>query len=257
MTGLELYIWGFLSTLVFKSFMSMGGVGAAFILVPIFYWLGMPFPQAAATGLMLGVLNTGIASYHFAKDGLVNFRVAVFLIIAILVFSPLGVYFSNVVNKNILLAVLAGFLVTAGSMMLFYHPGKRAGEGQLKTMPVASSAVGSIVGFLSGLLGVGGGSFLGPFLVWLGMDGKEVAGTSAFVVMFSSLIGFAGHIGFEFSRLNYGFLIVTGVAALAGGEIGSWLTRFKLTGKQVKQVIGFFQYMVAAKIIIDLLPLLH
>jgi uncharacterized membrane protein YfcA len=253
----ELYILGFLSTLVFKSFMSMGGVGAAFILVPIFYWLGMPFPQAAATGLMLGVLNTGIASYHFAKDKLVNFRVAVFLIIGILIFSPLGVYFSNVVNKNILLAVFAAFLITAGSMMLFYHPGKKAGEGQLKTRPVGSMAAGSIVGFLSGLLGVGGGSFLGPFLVWLEMDGKEVAGTSAFVVMFSSLIGFAGHIGLEFSRLNYVFLIVTGVAALAGGEIGSWLTRFKLTGKQVKQVIGVFQYMVAAKIIIDLLPLLR
>ena len=254
---MELYVWGFLSTLVFKSFMSMGGVGAAFILVPIFYWLGMPFPQAAATGLMLGVLNTGIASYQFAKDRLVNFRVAVFLIVAILVFSPLGVYFSNVVNKNILLAVFAGFLVTAGSMMLFYHPAKKSGDGQVRTKPVGSMAVGSVVGFLSGLLGVGGGSFLGPFLVWLGMDGKEVAGTSAFVVMFSSLIGFAGHIGLEFSRLNYGFLIVTAVAALAGGVIGSWLTRFKLTGRQVKQVIGVFQYMVAVKIIVDLLPLLR
>ena len=67
--------------------------------------------------------------------------------------------------------------------------------------------------------------------------------------------GFLGHIGLEFSRLNYIFLIVTAIAALAGGEIGSWLTRFKLTGKQVKQVIGIFQYMVAAKIIMDLLPL--
>lgn len=250
-------VWGFLSTLVFKSFMSMGGVGAAFILVPIFYWLGMPFPEAAATGLLLGVINTGDASYHFAKAGLVNFKVSVFLIIAILVFSPLGVYCSNVVNKNILLAIFAVFLLVAGSMMLFYHPAKKEGAGEVKIRPVASSAVGGIVGFLSGLLGVGGGSFLGPFLVWLGLDGKEVAGTSAFVVMFSSLIGFAGHIGFEFSKLNYVFLIVTGLAALAGGEIGSWLTRFKLTGTQVKQVIGVFQYMVAVKIIIDLVPLLR
>ncbi|MGC8491525.1 MAG: sulfite exporter TauE/SafE family protein [Syntrophobacteraceae bacterium] len=246
-----LYVWGFLSTLVFKSFMTMGGVGAAFVLVPIFYWLGMPFPEAAATGLMLGVLNTGVASYNYAKDRLVNFRVAVFLIVAILIFSPLGVYFSDVVNKNILLIVFAAFLLVAGSMMLFYHPKKKEGA-QFKTRPVASSAVGSVVGFLSGLLGVGGGGFLGPFLVWLGMDGKEVAGTTAFVVMFSSLIGFAGHVGLEFSRLNYLFLALTAVAALSGGVIGSWLTRFKLTGEQVKQVIGIVQYMVAAKIIFDL-----
>ncbi len=253
---MALYVLGFLSTLVFKSFMTMGGVGAAFVLVPIFYWLGMPFPQAAATGLMLGVLNTGVASYNYAKDKLVNFRVAVFLIIAILVFSPLGVYFSDVVNKNILLAVFAGFLLAAGSMMLFYNPKKKDGA-EFKTRPVASSAVGGGVGFLSGLLGVGGGGFLGPFLVWLGMDGKEVAGTTAFVVMFSSLIGFLGHIGLEFSKLNYLFIALTAVAALAGGVIGSWLTRFKLTGKQVKQVIGVIQFLVAAKIIFDLVVVMH
>jgi uncharacterized membrane protein YfcA len=253
---MALYVLGFLSTLVFKSFMTVGGVGAAFILVPIFYWLGMPFPQAAATGLLLGVLNTGVASYNYAKDRLVNFRTAIFLIIAILVFSPLGVYCSDVVNKNILLAVFAGFLIAAGSMMLFYQPKKKEGS-RFRSRPVASSVVGSGVGFLSGLLGVGGGGFLGPFLVWLGMDGKEVAGTSAFVVMFSSLIGFVGHVELEFSKLNYVFLAVTAVAALAGGVIGSWLTRFKLTGKQVKQVIGVVQYMVAAKIIFDLARLMR
>ena len=231
----------------------MGGVGAAFILVPFFYWLGMPFPQAAATGLMLGFFSTGMAAYQFAKDKLVNFRVGGFMIIAIVLFSPLGVYLSNVVSKNILLAVFAGFMVLVGSLMLFYHPAKKPAEGQLKTRPVASSAVGGIVGFLSGLLGVGGGAFMGHFLVWLGMDGKEVAGTTAFVTMFSTLIGFLGHIGFEFTRLNYTFLAVTAVAALAGGKIGSWLTRYKMSGKQVKQVIGLFQYLVAGKIIIDLL----
>ncbi|WP_161486065.1 sulfite exporter TauE/SafE family protein [Desulfotomaculum copahuensis] len=254
---MELYIWGFISTLVFKSFMSMGGVGAAFILVPIFYWLGMPFPQAAATGLMLGVLNTGVASINYGRDKLINFKVAIPLIIAIFIFSPLGVYSSNVVNKQILLVIFAAFLLTAGSMMLFYHPQKKTHEDQVKTKPAAGFGVGGIIGFLSGLLGVGGGSFLGPFLVWLGMDGKQVAGTSAFVVMFSSLIGFLGHIGFEYSHMNYAFLVLTGAASLMGGQIGSWLTRFKLTGKQVKQVIGVFQYLVALKIILDLLNVIH
>lgn len=254
---MELYIWGFLSTLVFKSFMSMGGVGAAFILVPIFYWLGMPFPQAAATGLMLGVLNTGVASINYARDRLINFKVAIPLIVAIFIFSPLGVYSSNVVDKQILLIIFAAFLITAGSMMLFYHPSQNVYEEHVKTRPVAGFGVGGIIGFLSGLLGVGGGSFLGPFLVWLGMDGKEVAGTSAFVVMFSSLIGFLGHIGLEYSHLNYLFLILTGIASLMGGLIGSWLTRFKLTGKQVKQVIGIFQYLVALKIVLDLLKVTH
>lgn len=247
-----LYLWGFIATLVLNSFTSMGGVGGAFILVPIFYWLGVPLTQAAAVGLMLGILNTGVASLNFAKDKLVNFKVAVPLIISIFVFSPLGVYSSHIINKDILLAIFAAFLLVAGSMMMFYHPKKNEEEKVIKVKPLASILVGSFIGFLSGMLGIGGGAFLGPFLIWIGMEGKEVAATSAFVVMFSSLIGFLGHIGFEYSHLNYIFLIITGLASIMGGFIGSSMTRFKLTGKQVKQTIGVFQYLVAIKIIIDL-----
>jgi uncharacterized membrane protein YfcA len=248
-----LYILGFTTTIVFKSFMSMGGIGAAFILVPIFYWMGMPFPQAAAIGLMLGVLSTGTASLSYIKDKLINFRVAIPVILAIFIFSPIGVYSSNIVNKNILLAIFAAFLIVAGSMMIFYHPNKKSVQEKLKTKSGAGFGVGGIIGFLSGLLGVGGGSFLGPFLVWLGMDGKEVAGTSSFVVMFSSLVGFLGHVGFQYSSINYSFLAVTAVASIIGGLLGSWFTRFKLSGKQVKQIIGVFQYLIAAKLIFDLL----
>ncbi|SPF33844.1 Membrane protein [Candidatus Desulfosporosinus infrequens] len=249
---MNLYIWGFIATLALKSFMSMGGVGAAFILVPIFYWMGMSFPQAAAVGLMLGVLSTSVASINFAKDKLINFKVAIPMIIAILVLSPLGVYVSNSVNKNILLGIFSVFLIIAGTIMMFYHPKRDEANKEINAKPLASLGIGGLVGFLSGMLGIGGGSFLGPFLVWLGMDGKEVAGTSSLVVMFSSLIGFLGHVGLEYSHFNYVFLIITGIAAIMGGYIGSWLARFKLTGNQIKQIIGVFQYLVAIKIIIDL-----
>ena len=252
---MELYIWGFIATLVFKSFMSMGGVGAAFILVPIFYWLGMPFPQAAAIGLMLGVLSTSVAAFNFSKDKLINFKVAIPIIITILIFSPLGAYASHVVDKNILLGVFAAFLITAGTMMMFYHPKKAEGNAEIKAKPLASIGIGSLIGFLSGMLGIGGGAFLGPFLVWLGMDGKKVAGTSSFVVMFSSLIGFLGHMGLEYRHFDYTFLIISGIAALMGGYIGSWFARFKLNSKQIKQTIGVFQYLVALKIVIGLLNL--
>lgn len=247
-----LYIWGFFATLALNSFTSMGGVGGAFILVPIFYWLGVPLTQTAAVGLMLGILNTGVASFNFAKDKLVNFKVAVPLIISIFVFSPLGVYSSHIINKDILLAIFAAFLLVAGSMMMFYHPIRNEEVKVIKVKPLASILVGSFIGFLSGMLGIGGGAFLGPFLIWIGMEGKEVAATSAFVVMFSSLIGFLGHIGLEYSHLNYIFLIITGLASIMGGFIGSSMTRFKLTGKQVKQTIGVLQYLVAIKIIIEL-----
>jgi uncharacterized membrane protein YfcA len=62
---LNLYLWAPLLTFIFTSIMSMGGVGAAFILVPFFYWLGMPISQAGALGLLLVMFNTGTAALNY------------------------------------------------------------------------------------------------------------------------------------------------------------------------------------------------
>ena len=83
-------------------------------------------------------------------------------------------------------------------MMLFYRPRKRAGSLRAGDRPgtvevVSGASVGSVAGFLGGLLGVGGGNFIVPVLNWLGLDAKVAAGTTALVVVFSSLSGFLGH----------------------------------------------------------------
>ena len=96
-------------------------------------------------------------------------------------------------NKTVLLAMFAAFLVFAGVMMLFYKTQKR---NQALSRPVeigAGAGVGTAAGFLGGLLGVGSGNFILPVLNWLGLDTKTAAGTTALVVVFSSLSGFLGH----------------------------------------------------------------
>jgi uncharacterized membrane protein YfcA len=78
-------------------------------------------------------------------------------------------------------------------MMLFFKPKKRDHEMNRAIEVSAGMGVGSIAGFLGGLLGVGGGNFIVPVLNWLGLDAKVAAGTTALVVVFSSFSGFLGH----------------------------------------------------------------
>jgi uncharacterized membrane protein YfcA len=61
------------------------------------------------------------------------------------------------VEKNILLALFVAFLVFAGIMMLFYKAKKRDQDLSRGIEVTAGVGVGSVAGFLGGLLGVGGG----------------------------------------------------------------------------------------------------
>ena len=111
--------------------------------------------------------------------------------------------------------------------------------------------VGSGAGFLGGLLGVGGGNFIVPVLVWLGFNPKKASATTAFTVIFSSFSGFLGHA--TFGNIKLPLLAICAIGSVSGALLGAYLMREKLSRQQVKTVIGIVLYFIAAKMIWDLL----
>lgn len=237
---------------VFSALLSMAGLGAAFLFVPFFYWMGVPLREAMATALLLNAISLAFASAVFIQGGLVRFRAAMPILVAAVILSPLGAWSSQYVPRDILLWLFAAFLVFAGAMMLFYRPAPRNPGGHGGGREVALGVgVGGFAGYLGGLLGVGGGNFIVPVLTWLGYDPKVAAGTTGFVVVFASAAGFLGHA--SLGGLNPAFLAATGAAAIVGALAGSWLARFKLSSAQLKRVIGVLLWGIAVKIVGGLL----
>jgi uncharacterized protein len=241
-----------LVVVLFSALLSMAGLGAAFLFVPFFYWMGVPLREAMATALLLNAISLAFASAVFIQGGLVRFRAALPILITAVILSPAGAWSSRYVPRDVLLWLFAGFLVFAGAMMLFFRPAPRpaGGDGGAKEA-VLSAGVGGFAGYLGGLLGVGGGNFIVPVLTWMGYDPKVAAGTTGFVVVFASAAGFLGHV--SLGGLDSTFLIVTGIAAVIGALAGSWLARFKLSSAQLKRVIGVLLWGIAGKIIWGLL----
>jgi hypothetical protein len=228
----------------------MAGLGAAFLFVPLFYYLGVPLAEATPTALLLNVVSLMFATINYWRGKLINWRVGVPVLIAAVILSPVGALVTQYVNKTVLLAMFAAFLVFAGAMMLFYKAKKRE---QALSRPVeigAGAGVGTVAGFLGGLLGVGGGNFILPVLNWMGLDTKVAAGTTALVVVFSSLSGFLGHA--TMSGLDPWFVGIMAVMAAAGSIVGSQLMKTKLSSTQLKKVIGVLLFLIAAKMIFDL-----
>jgi uncharacterized protein len=233
---------------VFTSVLTIAGVGAAFVVIPTFYWLGIPLTEAMAVALLLNAISMGFASINYVRFNLVSFKSAVPIILLAVVFSPLGAYSTRYFSKSALVLLFALFLLFAGSMMLFYKPGKE-GEAEpsrgreLKT----GLGVGVGAGYLGGLLGVGGGNFIVPAFVWLGFDPKRASATTTFIVVFSSLSGFFGHAAI--GNVNTRLLAFSAVGSVAGALLGSWLLQYKLESRQVKKVIGIVLYAIALKML--------
>jgi hypothetical protein len=248
--SITIYVVSAVLVFVFSGLLAMAGLGAAFLFVPLFYYLGVPLAEATPTALMLNVVSLLFATINYWRGKLINWRVGLPVMIAAVILSPVGALLTQHVNKTVLLAMFAAFLVFAGAMMLFYKAKKRE---QALSRPVeigAGVGVGSVAGFLGGLLGVGGGNFILPVLNWLGLDTKVAAGTTAMVVVFSSLAGFLGHA--TMTGLDPWFVGIMAVMAAAGSIVGSQLMRTKLSSTQLKKVIGVLLFLIAAKMIFDL-----
>jgi uncharacterized membrane protein YfcA len=74
---------------------------------------------------------------------------------------------------------------------------------------------GALAGILAGLLGIGGGVFIMPLLVYLlKMPVKTAAATSIFIVVFSSFSGFVAHV--SFAGTQWKFIVFAAVFSFAG-----------------------------------------
>jgi uncharacterized protein len=238
-------------TLVFTALLTIAGVGAAFILIPVFLALGIEVHTAMATALLLNAVAMSVASVKFVRSGLVVWKVAIPILLVASILSPVGAWVSQGLDREVLLWLFVGFLIFAAGMMLFYNPKERGTSARLRSLITVGMGVGSLAGFLGGLLGVGGGNIVVPALVALGFDPKKASATTSFVVIFSSLTGFLGHL--SLSGMDYGLLGWTVAGSAGGAALGSWLMVEKLKGRQVKLIIGLVLLAIAANMVRGLL----
>ncbi len=240
-----------LITFVFTALLTIAGVGAAFILIPIFIALGIEIHVSMSTALLLNSIAMVFASYRFIKNRLIMWKVAIPILVVATSLSPLGAYTSQFLDRTVLLWMFTGFLLFAAYMMLFYESKEKEEMSSRSRQLVSGISVGAFAGYLGGLLGVGGGNFIVPVLVWLGFNPKKASATTSFIVIFSSFSGFLGHA--TLGHMEIKLLVFTAVGSALGAVMGSWLMTDKLNRKQVKLIIGLVLLGIAAKMIWNLL----
>ena len=236
---------------LFSGLLTMAGLGAAFLFVPFFYYLGVPLAEAAPAALLLNAISLSVATVNYWRGRLIDWRIALPVAVVAVVFAPMGARVTPHVDKATLLLLFAVFLVFAGAMMLFYQARRRPRDVGGKGIWMVGAGVGGTAGFVGGLLGVGGGNIIVPALNWLGLDAKRAAATSAVAVVFASLAGFLGHA--SLGKIDSTFVGIMALMSAGGSLAGSQLMKDKISSGQLKKMIGVVLWLVAAKMFLDAL----
>ena len=246
------------------------GMSAAVAITPILMgFLGMPHFEATAISLASDVLASAGAAYMYHRHGNVDVKNGLILLCTVLLFTFLGslvAYFMP--NMAMGIGTLVAITLMGLKMLIFPHTrvGKAKEGLTTRRKVIYSITFGSLIGFVCGFVGAGGGMLLLLVLtVFLGFEMHKAVGTSVFVMSFSAFAGAAFHILIEWMfsgkanvneltlSSNFFFIMLLCVAftlvfSLVGSKIANHLDEKKLNISAgimllfIALVVAFVQY---------------
>ena len=238
-----------------SAIFSMFGQGGGSLYTPTLVLLGYATLISVSTSLVLNLVTASFATLVFFRQRLVDLRLGTTFLPGIVVGSFVGGAWGNFVDSELLLWIFVVFLLGAGGRMVYTYWERATEEGSAPSRPSVTDLTVIVlfslgVGILSGLLGVGGGILIVPFLIFVfKVPTKTSAGTSAFIVIFSSFFGVLGHSAY--GHLDLGLILATVVAVAIGALIGA-RSMVRTTNRWIKVGFGQIFWVGALQLIVKL-----
>lgn len=201
--------------IVAMLYASVGHGGASGYLA-VMALFGLAPAALKPTALLLNIVVAGIGSYLYLSARQFSWKVFWPFVVTSIPASFVGGYFSLPLH---LYRPALGAILFFAAWRLFVRRNREGIEPSPPTLPVAM-LVGAVLGFVSGLIGVGGGIFLSPLMILLGWARvREVSGIAALFILVNSVSGLLGHLSSLQHVPDYAPLLA--VLALLGGALGA------------------------------------
>lgn len=195
------------------------------------------------TALLLNLFVAGISFYYYFREGYFNKRLFLWFAISSIPFAFIGGTIE--VDASIYKKILAVLLVFAIVKMLNVFGKESKTIKDVK--PWQGIIIGGVIGFFSGLIGIGGGIILTPVILLLHWGKmKEAAAVSALFIWVNSAAGLIGQLSIGVAINNETFILV--VIALIGGVLGGYLGSKKINNQNLRYILAFVLAMACFKL---------
>ena len=238
-----LTIFFFITAILYSS---IGFGGGSTYLALMLIW-DIPYYIFPILALFCNIIVVSGNSLNFLRTKNINIKLLLPYLIGSIPFAFFGASIS--IEKNLFEILLFIVLMMAGMFLLIESKTFNKDEIKINQIPkIISVVIGSIIGFISGLVGIGGGIFLSPilFLIKAGYP-KHITSTASLFILINSIFGVAGQLTKEIvleEFLNYWPLFLT---VLIGGQIGSYLNIKLLSNKLLALLTSFLIIFVAIR----------
>lgn len=216
------------------------GIGGGTILVPILLFLGYETKDAIGISIVLMVFASIYGSYLNNKKGTLDIKMVSLIGIGGFLGAFISGYAASFLPSRLLETIFFLFVSFALSRLFFSSP--KETDGERSVAGVVLLFIGSIIGFFSMLIGVGGSIILVPLLVgFLHVELKKATSAGLFFVVFSSLSGFISHM--LNGHIDYTTGVIIGLSSLFGVYLGIHL-KHKISNTISKRLLLFFYLSV-------------
>ncbi len=260
------------------------GVGGGFLITPLLIFYNIPPAIAVATGANQVIASSFSGALSHMKRGTLDFKLGFVLLAGGIVGSTAGVYVFSVLRRlgqlDLFISLLyVALLGSVGGLMLFESVNalratrsgaaptlKKSGQhnwihrlplkmrfrtSKLFVSVIPVLVLGAAIGFLSSIMGVGGGFIMVPALIYLlRVPTNVVVGTSLFQIIFTS-----GYTTLIHASTNYTVDIMLALLLMIGGVAGAQYgakAGQKLRGEQLRALLALLVLAVAIRLAVDL-----
>jgi len=234
----------FLVTAILYSSVGFGG-GSTYLALLLIWEI--PYFILPVIALSCNIIVVSGNCFNYIRAGNINFK----LLFSYLVGSVPLAYFggSLTVEEKLFEILLFLVLASAGILLLFNFKSYEDREESYRKIPVLISIlIGGILGFISGMVGIGGGIFLSPilFLIRAGRP-KYIVTTASLFILINSISGIIGQLtknAVLAEIQDYWYLLL---AVLLGGQVGNYLNLKIFPARILALVTAVLVLVVAAR----------
>ena len=202
------------------------GMSAAAVITPMLVtFLDMPAYSAIGIALASDVLASAVSAYTYWKNKNIDIKNGIVMMVTVLLFTAVGSYIASLV-PNETMGSFSVFMTMMLGVKFIVKPVNTTKEAMEAVSPkkrlIQSILCGTMIGFICGFIGAGGGMMMLMILTMvLGYELKTAVGTSVFIMTFTALTGSVSHFIIDTEKPDILVLVLCILFTLLFARIGA------------------------------------